>query len=226
MSQYKTRRGELIAKLGAKKIAAGQYEVAGYTVKMIREASGSKPGLWLIRNISHELAEASNLTAALEMIADWRERDDALLASALESESAEVEVSDEITEPVAEEVAPELVVETVQEDVTPAPAPDKKVKPKTTTYRTRRAELLATLEAREVATAEYHVAGHHVEYVAPGVMPRNAGGRWRTTLLSNEGVVVSWNLSLTAALEVVAARVAHTTNDEFDALTIDTSLNA
>jgi hypothetical protein len=59
-----------------------------------------------------------------------------------------------------------------------------------------------------VATAEYHVAGHHVEYVAPGVMPRNAGGRWRTTLLNDEGVVVSWNLSLTAALEVVAARVA------------------
>jgi hypothetical protein len=198
---HKTRRGELVAKLGAKKIAAGHYEAAGYTIKMIREASGSRPGLWLIRNISHELAEVPHLTAALEMINEWVEKDAATTAS------AEVEIVDETPAPVPPAVPAEPIGTEVQEDVAPVPAPVKKTK-KAKTYRTRRAELLDTLGAREVATAEYHVAGHHVEYVAPGVMPRNAGGRWRTTLLNDEGVVVSWNLSLTAALEVVAARVA------------------
>lgn len=208
MAQHKTRRGELVAKLGAKKVSAGVYEVAGYTVKMIREASGSKPGLWLVRNLSHELAEAPNLTAALEQINGWVEAEAAASTeTVVEVVPVEVEIVDEVTEPVAPAVAPEPVVETVQEDVAPTPAPAKKTK-KVKTYRTRRAELLDTLGAREVATAEYHVAGHHVEYVAPGVMPRNAGGRWRTTLLSDQGVIVSWNLSLTAALEVVAGRVA------------------
>ena len=212
MSQYKTRRGELVAKLGAKKIAAGQYEAAGYTVKMIREASGSKPGLWLIRNISHELAEVPHLTAALEMINEWTERDTALLASTLgdapevevETVHAEVEISEEITEPATPEVPAEPVVAEVQEVVVPDSVPTPR---KTRTPKTRRTELLMKLGARTVGTAEYDVAGHHVEYVAPGVMPRNAGGRWRTTFMSNTGVITNWDLSLTAALEVVECRV-------------------
>lgn len=216
---HKTRRGELVAKLGAKKIAAGHYEAAGYTIKMIREASGSRPGLWLIRNISHELAEVPHLTAALEMINEWIEKDAATTAP------AEVEIVDETPAPVTPEVPAEPVVTEVQKDVDSAPVPAKKTK-KVKTYRTRRAELLDTLGAREVATAEYHVAGHHIEYVAPGVMPRNAGGRWRTTLLSDEGVVVSWNLSLTAALEVVESRVQEIGDAEFEGAAQDTLADA
>lgn len=201
MAQHKTRRGELMAALEGKKIGSGLYTIRGYEVKMIREASGSKPGLWLISNTQDELAEVPNLTAALEMISQWIERDAALATNVV----PEVEVIEEASAPVAPEVPAEPVVAEVQEDVVPivAPAPRK-----TRTPKTRRTELLVKLGARTIGTAEYDVAGHHVEYVAPGVMPRNAGGRWRTTLMSASGVITNWNLSLTAALEVVERRVA------------------
>lgn len=214
---HKTRRGELMATLGAKKVGPGLYAVRGYDVKMIREASGSKPGLWLISNAEDQLAEVPNLTAALEMISDWIERDAALAADAVsevevevETVPAEVEIVDETPEPVAPTVDAESVDAEVQEDVeapapTPVPAPRKPTKPRA--YKTRRSELLARLGAREINTAEYEVAGHQVMYVAPGVMPRNAGGRWRTTFMSSTGVITNWNLSLTAALEVVECRV-------------------
>lgn len=200
MAQHKTRRGELMAALEGKKIGSGLYAIRGYEVKMIREASGSKPGLWLISNTQDELAEVPNLTAALEMISQWIERDAALATNVV----PEVEVIEEASAPVAPEVPTEPVVAEVQEDVVPIVAPASR---KIRTPKTRRTELLVKLGARTIGTAEYDVAGHHVEYVAPGVMPRNAGGRWRTTLMTGSGVVTNWNLSLTAALEVVERRV-------------------
>lgn len=212
---HKTRRGELMAKLEGKKIGAGHYAIRGYEAKMIREASGSKPGLWAVTHDGMKAFEAANLTEVLEVI------DQIFSPRPTETEtetvSTEIELVDETPDSIAPEVAPEPVVAEVQEDVAPAPASKKT--PKTRTSKTRRTELLEKLGARTLGTAEYAVAGHHVEYVAPGVMPRNAGGRWRTTLLGDEGVVVSWNLSLTAALEVVEARVAEV---EAEAETIQT----
>lgn len=206
MTQHKTRRGELMAALEGKKIGPGLYAIRGYEVKMIREASGSKPGLWLISDAQDELAEVPNLTAALEMISQWIERDAALAADAV----PEVEIVEETPAPIAPEVPAEPVVAEVQEDVALDFAPTPR---KTRPAKTRRTELLTSLGARTVGTAEYDVAGHHVEYVAPGVMPRNAGGRWRTTLMTATGVVTNWNLSLTAALEVVERRVSETVAD-------------
>lgn len=187
---HKTRRGELMAKLEGKKTGPGLYTIRGYEVKMIREASGSKPGLWIMTHAEHDSVEVPNLTAALELI---------------DARSTEVEVIEEAPASVATEVPAEPVVAEVQEDVAPVTAPAPR---KTRTPKTRRTELLVKLGARTIGTAEYDVAGHHVEYVAPGVMPRNAGGRWRTTLMTGSGVVTNWNLSLTAALEVVECRMA------------------
>lgn len=191
MTQHKTRRGELMAKLEGKKIGAGHYTVQGFDIKMVREASGSRPGLWTVADADGDHSfEAPHLTVVLEQINEWT--------------VTPTEVIDETPEPVAPEVLAEPVVAEVQDvvvEIVPAP------RTRTRKPKSRRAQLLAELKAREISTAEYEVSGHHVEYVAPGVMPRNAGGRWRTTLLDDEGVVVSWNLSLTAALEVIASRV-------------------
>lgn len=211
---HKTRRGELMAKLDGKKIGAGHYAIRGYEAKMIREASGSKPGLWAVTHEDAKAFEAANLTEVLEVInlifspASAPAEQPVVAEVTSETAPAEVEVIIETPAPVVPEVPAEPVVVEVQEDVAPAPAPKKAKTTKSRTPKTRRTELLEKLGARTLDTAEYAVAGHHVEYVAPGVMPRNAGGRWRTTLLSDEGVVVSWNLSLTAALEVVESRVA------------------
>lgn len=215
MTQHKTARGALMAKLEWSKIAPGQYVVEGYGVIMRAEASGSRPGRWDVIDADANTTEVTSLTAALQLIDIW--------VTETATVVAEVEIVDETPELVVAEVADEPVVAEVQEDVeiagsveivqvertTPTPKPNRK-------FKTRRSELLVTLGAREVGTAEYDVAGHHVEYVAPGVMPRNAGGRWRTTLLADDGVVVSWNLSLTAALEVVAERVTATVTESTD----------
>lgn len=217
MTQHKTARGALMAKLDWRKVAAGEYVIEGYGVIMRAEASGSRPGRWEISDVDTVIAEVTSLTAALQFIDEKVADIAAKWAAVLPTEivapevETETEVIDETPAPVAPEVTPEPVAPEVQEVVTPTPV-STPVK-KTRTPKTRRAELLEKLGARTLNTAEYAVAGHHVEYVAPGVMPRNAGGRWRTTLLSDEGVVVSWNLSLTAALEVVESRVAEGLTD-------------
>lgn len=202
MTQHKTRRGELMAKLEAKKIGAGHYAIRGFEAKMIREASGSRPGLWIMTHAERDAVEVPHLTAALELI------NGAPAEIETETASTEVEIVDATPAPVAPEVPAEPVVAEVQEEVVveivSVPSPRK---PTTRKPKSRRAQLLAELGAREISTAEYEVAGHQVMYVAPGVMPRNAGGRWRTTLMTATGVITNWNLSLTAALEVVAERV-------------------
>lgn len=202
---HKTRRGELMAKLEGKKISAGHYAIRGFEAKMIREASGSRPGLWTVADADGDHSfDAPHLTEVLEQINTWTSTPLEVEVE-VETVPTEVEIVDEIPEPVAAAVDAEPVTETVVEV-------PKSTKPRTRPYKTRRSELLATLGAREVGTAEYEVAGHQVMYVAPGVMPRGAGGRWRTTLLTADGVVVSWNLSLTDALEVVALRVDAVSN--------------
>lgn len=208
MAQHKTARGALMAKLDWKKTAAGEYVIEGYGVIMRAEASGSRPGRWEISDADTVITEVPSLTAALQFIDERITEKTLLPASALtpqvETETETVPVEVEVIEPVVAEV---------QEDAeAPAPAPVPVPAPRKSTklraHKTRRSQLLAELGAREINTAEYEVAGHQVMYVAPGVMPRNAGGRWRTTLMTTDGVAINWDLSLTAALEVVAARVA------------------
>lgn len=226
---HKTRRGELMAKLQGKKIGAGHYAIRGYEAKMIREASGSKPGLWAVTHDGLKAFEAAHLTEVLEVIdqifSPRPAETEVAVEAVTETAPAEAEVIDETPAPVTPEVPAEPVVTEVQDVITLAPIPSPK-KMKTRTPKTRRTELLDKLGARTLGTAEYAVAGHHVEYVAPGVMPRNAGGRWRTTLLSDEGVVVSWNLSLTAALEVVESRVQEIGDAEFEGAAQDTLADA